>query len=294
MEDFVLLQFLGWMRCQVNEKHNFMLKSAPLLAVGLILFLIYLVLLVDIPEMINIISRVDITIYVFAVAALFVETALFAFAWQYLLIPLSVKVSVKRIFLFVWVGAFTDFLIPAESVSGDIAKVYLMSKEPGVDTGKVVASLISLRILGTITTTAALFVSFLAMSMLNYTISSDMILIFLLVTVMSAVAIILLTVLCFKENWTKWLVYKVLNSLEWLSRGRLKLEHFRTRIVEGLKVFYKSLKILGSKPTTVVSSTILCIFSWASSVAIVFLVFAAIGYSDPEGPLVLLLKASVV
>jgi len=281
-------------RCQVNEKHNFLLKTVPLLAVGLALYFIYLLIFVDIPEMINVISRVDIPIYVLAIAALFIETTLFAFAWQYLLIPLSVKISIKKTFLYVWVGVFVDLLIPAESVSGDIAKVYLMSKEPDVKSGKVVASLITLRILGTITTTATLLVSFLTMLILYYTIICDMIQFIVVVTVMSALVFLLLIILCLKEDWAKRLVHKLLNSLEWLSRGRLKLEHFRTRIVEELKVFYKSLKVLGTKPTTLILPTVLTAFSWASSVAIVLLVFAAIGYSDPGGSLVLLLKTMVV
>lgn len=278
----------------MNEKHNFLLKTVPLLAVGLILFFIYLLVLVDIPEMIHVISRVNIAIYILAAAALLIETTLFASAWQYLLIPLSVKISMKKTFLFVWVGVFVDLLIPAESVSGDIAKVYLMSKEPDVNAGKVVASLISMRILSGITSTATLSISFLAMLMLDYTINNTMIQILVIVTVLSALAFLLLIVLCLKENWTERLVYASVNLLERLSRGRLKLADIRTRIVDGLKAFFGSLKILSSKPITLILPTVLYIFAWVFSIAIVFLVFAAIGYSDPGGPLILLLKTMII
>ncbi len=278
----------------MNEKHNFLLKTVPLLAVGLILFLVYLLVLVDIPEMIHVISKVNVAIYILAAVALLIETTLFAATWQYLLIPLSVKISMKKTFQFVWVGIFTDLLIPAESVSGDIAKVYLISKEPDVNAGKVVASLISMRILSGITTTATLLISFLAMLILDYTVSLLMIQVLVIVTVLSALAFLLLIVFCLKENLTKRMVYALASFLEWLSRGRLKLEHIRARIIDGLKAFYGSLKVFSTKPITLVLPIVLYIFAWGFSIAIVFLVFAAIGYSDPGGPLILLLKSMIV
>ena len=282
------------MRCQVNGKHKSLLKTVPLLAVGLLLFLLYLLLFVDIPEMIGVMQQVNVAIYSLAALALLSETTLFTLAWQYLLIPLSVKVPVKKTFLYVWVGVFTDLLIPAESVSGDIAKAYLMSKELDVNPGKVAASLVSLRILGTFTATATLFVSFFALLMLDYSISGVMIQILVAVTVMSALAFLLLVILCFKEGWTKRLIYALMDFAEWISRGHFRLRRFKTRIIVGLKVFYESLRIFGSKPFKLILPIVFYILAWVFSVAIVFLVFAAIGYSDPGGPLVLLLKTLVV
>lgn len=282
------------MRCQVNGKHGFLLKTVLLFVVGLLLFLLYLLLFVDIPEMIGVVQQVDVAIYSLAALALLSDTTLFALAWQYLLIPLSVKVSMKKTFLYMWVGVFTDLLIPAESVSGDIAKAYLMSKEPDVNPGKVAASLVSLRIIGTIITTATLFISFFALLMFDYSISGVMIQILVAVTVMSALAFLLLIIFCFKEVWTKRLIYALMDFAEWISRGHLKLRRFRTRIIEVLKAFYDSLRIFGSKPVKLILPIIFYILAWGFSVAIVFLVFAAIGYSDPGGPLILLLKTLVV
>lgn len=282
------------MSCQVNRKNRSLLRTVPFLIVGLLLFLLYLLIFVDIPEMIGVMQQANVAIYSLAALALLSETTLFTLAWQYLLIPLSVKVPVKKTFLYVWVGVFTDLLIPAESVSGDIAKTYLMSKEPDVNPGKVAASLVSLRILSTITTTATLFISFFALLMLDYSISGVMIQILVAVTVMSALALLLLIVFCFKEGWTSRLIYALMDFAEWISRGHLKLRRFKTRIINGLKVFHDSLRIFGSKPVKLVLPIVFYILAWVFSVAIVLLVFAAIGYSDPGGPLILLLKTLVV
>ena len=123
----------------MSEKHRILLRTIPFIAIGLLIFVLYLVLFVDIPEMISIIQRANMLIYSLAALTLILATFFFALTWQHLLLPLSIKISMKKTFAYVWIGVFTDLLIPAESVSGEIAKAYLMSKEPNVNSGKVIA-----------------------------------------------------------------------------------------------------------------------------------------------------------
>jgi uncharacterized membrane protein YbhN (UPF0104 family) len=59
-----------------------------------------------------------------------------ALTWQYFMKPLGLNVPFRKTFLFTWIGVFVDLLVPAESISGDASKIYLMSKETGADTGK--------------------------------------------------------------------------------------------------------------------------------------------------------------
>lgn len=141
----------------MNERRKVLLRTVPFLVIGISFFVLYLVFFVDIPKMIEIIQHANMIFYSLAAVALLLETFLFSLTWQYLLLPLSVKVPLKKTFAYVWIGAFADLLVPAESVSGEVAKAYLMSKEPNVNPGKVVASLVSQRMLGTITTTATLY-----------------------------------------------------------------------------------------------------------------------------------------
>ena len=86
----------------MNERRKVALRTVPLLIVGLLVFILYLVFFVNIPEMIRVIQQANMLIYLLAALALILSTFFFGLTWQYLLIPLSVKISVRRIFLFVW------------------------------------------------------------------------------------------------------------------------------------------------------------------------------------------------
>ncbi len=227
-----------------------------------------------------IMQNANMLIYSFAAATLVLETFLFTLAWQYLLIPLSIKVTLRKTFAYVWIGAFADILVPAESVTGEVAKAYLMSKEPNINSGKVIASLIGQRMLGTIITTVTLFTCFLGLLAFNYSVSDLMLQLLVLTTVSTAAAFVFLVAVCVKEKWTERLVNTVMRFVERISRGRFKLEHFETKIIDALRGFYSSLRTFGSKPTTLISPTLFQILSWLSSIAIVLLVFAAIGYTE--------------
>ena len=266
----------------MNERRKVLLRTVPFLVIGISFFVLYLVFFVDIPKMIEIIQHANMIFYSLAAVALLLETFLFSLTWQYLLLPLSVKVPLKKTFAYVWIGAFADLLVPAESVSGEVAKAYLMSKEPNVNPGKVVASLVSQRMLGTITTTATLFIGFFALATLNYSIPNLMLQILLSVTIVSALAFLFILVLCVKEKWTERLISAVMRFVERLSRGRIKLKDFQTKIIEALRVFYESLRTFGSNPIKLVLPILFHVSSWLFSIAIAFLVFVSIGYLEPN------------
>ena len=277
----------------MGDRRRVLLRTAPFFVVGVVVFVAYLALFVNIPEMISVIQGADMLVYSLAAVTMILEVFFFTLSWQYLLIPLSVRVSLRKAFAYVWVGAFTDLLIPAESVSGEVAKAYLMSKEPDANPGKVIASLVSQRILGTVATTATLFVGFLLLLTLNYAISTWMLQILLLMTLLSAVAFAFLMTICVREDWTERLVNAVMRFAEWCSRGRFKRERFQNKIVTAVRAFYRALKTFGSNPTKLVLPILFYTVAWLSSIAIVFLVFVSIGYVEPNIP-VLLLKVVIV
>ncbi len=277
----------------MKKRHRILLRTVPFLIIGILVFILYLVLFVNIPEMLNVMQQVNLLIYSLAAFILIVETFLFTMTWQYLLLPLSVKIPLKKAFLYVWIGAFADLIIPAESVSGEIIKTYLVSKEPNINLGKVVASLISQRILGTVTTTATLFIGLLTLLALNYSLSDLMLQILIFVTFASAVAFALLVVVCVKEKWTERSVNAVMRFIERVSKGRFRLERFQARIVDALKAFHESMRVYGSKPSKLILPTLLYVATWFSSVAIAFLVFVSIEYVEPN-MLILLLQLAIV
>ncbi|MCW4052424.1 MAG: flippase-like domain-containing protein [Candidatus Bathyarchaeota archaeon] len=277
----------------MNERNRILLRTVPFLAIGLLVFVAYLVLFVNIDEMIQVIRNTDLIIYSSSAVMLFIGTIFFTLTWQYLLFPLSVRISMKKAFAFVLVGVFADLVIPAESVSGEIVRTYLVSNEPDVNPGKVVASLVGQRIMGTVTTTVTLFISFLGLLALDFAISGLMLQILAVITILSAFAFVFLMVLCVKEKWTERLVIKLMHFIGKISRGRLKLERFQARIIDAMRAFYESMRVFSSKPKTLVLPAVFNVSSWISSFLVVFLVFISIGYLEANLT-VFLLKIAVV
>jgi uncharacterized membrane protein YbhN (UPF0104 family) len=125
-------------------------KTLVMLLVGILAFILYLfVLRVDIPEIVEKIQSTNMPLYLLAASLIFVEMFLYAMAWRSLLGFLSVKLSVLKSYLYVWYGNFIDIIIPAESISGEISRAYLIAREHGnAVSGKVAASLVTHRLIG--------------------------------------------------------------------------------------------------------------------------------------------------
>ena len=151
----------------ILEKRINLKQTVPFLLIGLLIFILYLFLFVDIEAIAGLIYRTDLFYFSLGVFALFLDVFFYSLAWQFLLSPLSVKTSFRKTFLFVWVGTFVDLMVPAESVTGEITKVYLMSKNSNGNTGKIVASIVSHRILSMSLTLFSLFAGS-ALYMLKY------------------------------------------------------------------------------------------------------------------------------
>lgn len=277
----------------MGERRRLLLRTLPFLAAGILAFIVYLVLFVDVQEMIGVIQNANMLIYSLAALALLLETFFFTLTWQYLLIPLSVKVSLRKAFAYVWAGAFTDLLIPAESVTGELTKAYLMSKEPDANPGKVIASLVSQRLLGTVTIIATLLAGLLMLLWLNYAVTEWMLQILLMITAASAVAFVFLIVICVKEEWTERLVNTFMRLVEKISRGRFRLEKMQMKALNALRAFYTSLGVLGSNPAKLILPVFFHLLSWFLSIAIAFLVFVSIGYLEPNVAM-LFLKVVIV
>ena len=120
----------------------------PLL--GIAAFMIYILIFqVDFLEILSNLQMVNPFYYLLAVVLSLIEVFFFSLAWRTLLNFLGVKLSILKSNLLVWSGIFIDILVPAESVSGEALRIYLIAKEQGNETcGRVVASLVTHRILG--------------------------------------------------------------------------------------------------------------------------------------------------
>jgi uncharacterized protein (TIRG00374 family) len=262
----------------VLERRTLIKKSVPFLLIGVSIFVCYLYFFVDIPEMMATIQSVNPLYYSLAVIATVLDTVFYALTWHYFLLPLSVKTSFKKTFLFVWVGAFVDILVPAESVSGDVSKAYLMSEGSSTDTGRVVASIISHRILSSAVTLGSLVIGSLSFLFLKHKIPDFVLNLVLLVSFGTTITLVFLVLLCFKQQMTRKLTDSMLKLLAFISRGRWQLANLRSEARRALEAFHHAIDILGGHPMSLAPPVIFSILSWLFSLLISLLVFLSLDY----------------
>jgi hypothetical protein len=277
-----------------SVKYKVTWKTYLLPALGLVAFFLYIYLFkVDILEIIAEVRRINLSFYVLAAIATLLDTLFFALAWHSLLTFLSVKLSRLKAYLFVWVGFFIDTLIPAESVSGEVSKIYYVNKEQSGTAGKATASLVAQRLIGMSINIATLLggaaLLFIG-SQLNGLILT---LIFFLVAV-TFLFLVLTLLLCVKENWTMRIVDMVIRFADWISRRRWKLSKLREEVVEATKAFHIAIKDYAHAPRTLLFATSLSIVSWIFTLSVFYLTFLSIGYPQVSWGAILVVSAIFV
>jgi len=267
----------------VSVKPQFNWKTVFLPAVGIAAFIAYLYLFqVDIPEIINAVQSTDMRIYLLAAFLIFIDTFLYAMAWRYLLSFLSVKLSVVKAYLYVWYGTFMDIIIPAESVSGEISRIYLVTRDYGNDiSGKVVASLITHRLISMgvgVATLLAGMSMLIAETQVNSLVFN--LTLFLIAATLFFLALIIL--LCVKGKWTLKIIDWIIRLVGRLSGEKWKPTKIREEAVKLAGMFHHSMSEYRRSPGVVAFSVSLSSLSWISYILISYLVFLAIGY--PQVP----------
>jgi len=276
----------------VSMKFKASWKTFLLLALGLAAFFIYLYIFnVDVPTIIATAQRVDLSIYFVAVIFLILDTFFFSISWYLLLNFLSVKLSVVKSFLYVWYGMFVDIAIPAESISADVTKVYLVTREQNGTSGKVVASLVIQRLMGMGINIVSLLVG-ISLLLMERQVSGLVLNLTLFLAGTSTIFLILLIFLCFREKWTLKIIDAVIGFLNYISRGRWKLTKIRGEVVKAAKIFHDSIKEFGRAPKTLFASLSFNILSWFLSIGITYLVFLSM--KNPVPWSVIILTHSVI
>jgi uncharacterized protein (TIRG00374 family) len=259
------------------SKNWFTLKTRYLLiVVGLAVFLVYLYLFVPLGDLIKIVRGLNPFYFSLALLALLASVILYSFVWQQLLKLLSVKTSFLKAFQFVWVQSFVDLVIPGEPVSGEVSRIYLMSKDTGKDYGKVVASAVGQRIVTTCITATVLLAS-IAYFAFAYR-PPLLVLLFAGLILVADIAVIgLLAYLAWRKGSTHSLADWLFNLATRVSRGRLKLEQYREKVKKALDIFHEEILTLGQHRKSLVLPIVFSALSWLLDMSITFLVLLSLG-----------------
>lgn len=262
----------------VRERTKPIARAVGFLLVGLLVFIVYVVFFVDVDKMIRTIKEANYLYYSFAAVLSIMNILLFTLAWQYLMRPLSAKISLKRLFTIVWASIFVDLVVPAESVSGDVTRVYLASRQSGVEVGKVAASVVSHRVLNMVITTVALLSGFFLLIATNHPLSSAIFYLVWLVAITTTFFLVLILTILVKEKWGRNAVDLVLRLAARFLKGHFHLNELRRKAAKGLRHFYDSLETFASKPASMIVPVVFALLSWASSILMSAMVFLSVRY----------------
>jgi uncharacterized protein (TIRG00374 family) len=261
----------------VTEKGLSLKRTVPFLLAGILVFVAYIYFFVGINELVAIIRGVNLFYYGIATAVLVLTMFVNALTWQYFLRPLSVKVPLRKTFLFTWIGVFVDLLVPAESISGDASKVYLMTKESGESAGKVVASVVSHRILAMTISLGSLIFSSIVLYTIQYELPAAVLNLVLLIIVGTGISLVFIFLCAIKVALTQKIVEATLRFLVFITRGRLNIDSMRAKAARILNAFHCSICVLLKKPTKLAAPIFFAIVSWLFSIFMSYLVFVSLG-----------------
>lgn len=273
-------------------KYRITWKTILLPLIGIAGFIVYLYLFnVDIPLIISTLGGIDVTIYCFAAALIFAEVLFFALAWRELLQFLKVKLSVLKSYLYVWYGTFVDIIIPAESVSNEVTRFYLVTREQSGTEGRVVASLLTQRLIGMGINIASLILGILLVlnetSSVGHAPNISLISVAIIIAVVTMVFLALIVLLCVQQRLTLKLIDGVIGLVNRITCSRWNLEKYHDGAVSAARMFHDSMKEFGHAPKALYVSSILHLVSWAADILVAYLVFASIGYAVGWGTVIL-------
>jgi uncharacterized protein (TIRG00374 family) len=253
-------------------------KTAIFPVLGLVAFFLYIYLFqVDLISIIATVQTADPIPYALAASLSIAEVFFYSTSWRVLLNYLNIKLSVVKSYLFVWYGIFLDIIIPAESVSGEAIRVYLIQREQGVKScGPTVASLVTHRLLGMAMNVGVLLLG-VGLLFIEGPISGLILNLILFLTAGITAVLILLIIFSFKERWSLKVINGLISIAQFITRGRWKgLVKIKEDAFRITKSFHDSMKKFGHSPKPLASSLIGLSVTWILSLSMSYLVFLSL------------------
>jgi uncharacterized protein (TIRG00374 family) len=269
-------------------------KTALFPIVGLAAFFLYIYAFrVDIPAIIATARTADPVPYALAIAFSIAEVFFYAVSWRSLLNFLQIKLTLMRSYLFVWYGVFIDIIVPAESVSGEAVRIYLIQREQGISScGPAAASLVTHRLLGMAMNVGVLFAGMGLLFIEGQTSALVLSLVLFLAAAITAI-LVLIIALSFKEQWSLKVINALAGFAQFITRGKWKaLQKIREDACRITKSFHDSMKKFGRNPKPLALSLLGLSVTWIFSLSVSYLVFLSLRW--PISWSVILITSAIV
>ena len=268
---------------RVLRKHYPSVKrTIVFILIGLLAFILYLYFFVGFSDILAVLQKVDPVeyslYYSLTIAAVLLSLLFYSLTWYELMKALSVKISLRKTFLYCWLGGFVDLIIPAEAVSGEITRVYLVSRDSEGHIGEIIVSVVSHRILYTFLVLSGLIVSSLSL-ILVYKVSQyvmSLLIIILVVTVTFFVFLLCLT----NRKITEKITGVSLKIAEFIFKGHLKIDDLRDKAEQILFAFHQGIDILAKHPKSLIKPVIYSFIAWFLNLLTYLMVFYALSFVE--------------
>jgi len=246
------------------------------LIVGLGLIAGFLFLFFDLPAVASVVKTVNLGWYGLAFFAVALGVTFYALAWRSFLRSAAIGLGFRKTLSLTWTSIFFNLIVPTASVSGEVARAYLASREAGVGPGDIAATIFGHRIVT--------LVPFLAGSVVGVILlgATYMYPSWLMATVGAVVAALATAFLaaCYLSLRPERLT-KVVKSVTGLGSRLLRRPVAFSGIADELASLRGALLRLWAHPRDLVPPMIYSLLFWLSDVSVAYLVFLALGEAVP-------------
>ncbi len=244
--------------------------------IGYAALIFYLLYFVGFLSLADTIGRVNLVVYFLAIVAVIISITFHTLVWVKLLDYVNIKMRFRKTYTFYWLGIFVDNLIPG-GWSGDLFKAYLLSKEPNIDGGKVVASVVAKNMYEAIFNLANMLIGIVLLS-LNYTLEGAIFIGIGGIMFLLTLPLIILMVISFRPNGAKKIGHLILRGIAKLSRNRINVSRPQVLLDGLLDDYNKGMKVLVENPKMLRKPMVFSFLAWGFEIITLYLVFISLGF----------------
>ncbi len=245
---------------------------------GYAILALYLFYFVGVGDLFAVVRKMNVGIFAFAIASVIISLTFHTLVWLQLLNAVGIKLGFRRSYMLYWVGVFIDNLVPG-GWSGDLFKAYLLNKDPNVESGKAVASVVAKNMYEAIFNLANMIVGIMLL-MLNYTFEGSLLIAIGGVMMLLTMPLGILLVASFKPNGAQRLVaglFRVISTI----RKNWNPSNLQSKVEKALGDYHEGMQILLQKPSMLIKPAALSFFAWAFEIITLLFTFASLGQFVP-------------
>ena len=158
------------------------------------------------------------------------------------------RLGFRRTYALYWLGIFVDNLIPG-GWSGDLFKAYLLGREPEIDGGRAVASVVAKNMYEAIFNLGNMVLG-LVLLLMNYTFEGAILIGIGGVLLLLTLPLSILMIISFKPKGAKKAVNLFILGTARFTRNRINLSKFQVEIDKLLDDYHEGMKILIDNPSS--------------------------------------------